>query len=412
MKKVFMISALLAMVSFANADNIIKVESPAEVPQGGTGFIEVLYNFDQENYFANYSFDIFLPEGVTLNTSKIVKGDCHSENHPKNYTIKENDGFYSLAIMSNPTTALTGTSDVLVKLAVDVDASLALNTELDGAIKNIRFASTGGSTTVFNDIEFKLKVVENIVTLDENSTSAPEAAANVNVLVKRSVKPSNWGTICLPFSMTEEQVQAAFGDGAKLADFDGTEIELDDAKKVCGITVKFVSASSIQANHPYLLQATKEIKYDEGFKVENVSVNPVNTPQVGKDLQYDEDEDDDLPTSFFYGVYVPTVLDKVTYLFLSGNKFYYSNKTTTMKGFRGYFKLQKQLAAEYKDISSSVNVKVSIDDEATYIDGITNGMRVEGVYDLSGRKIKLENSDVTKLQKGVYIINGKKVTIK
>ena len=250
------------------------------------------------------------------------------------------------------------------------------------------------------------------MTLDENSTSAPEAAANVNVLVKRSVKPSNWGTICLPFSMTEEQVQAAFGDGAKLADFDGTEIELDDAKKVCGITVKFVSASSIQANHPYLLQATKEIKYDEGFKVENVSVNPVKTPQVGKDLQYDEDEDDDLPTSFFYGVYVPTVLDKVTYLFLSGNKFYYSNKTTTMKGFRGYFKLQKQLAAEYKDISSSVNVKVSIDDEATYIDGITNGMRVEGVYDLSGRKIKLENGDVTKLQKGVYIINGKKVTIK
>ena len=32
-------------------------------------------------------------------------------------------------------------------------------------------------------------------------------------------------------------------------------------------------------------------------------------------------------------------------------------------------------------------------------------------YD-EARKIKLENGDVTKLQKGVYIINGKKVTIK
>ena len=414
MKKFFMISALLTMVSFAYADNFIEVKSPAEVPQGGTGYIEVLYNFEKENYFANYSFDIYLPGGVTLNTSKIVKGDCHSVNHPQNYTInyKEDEGCYSLAIMSNPTTALSGSKGTLVKLAVDVTADFSLDTELDGAIKRVRFAGTNGSTTVFEDITFKLKVVENIVTLDENSTTAPEAAANVNVLVKRSVKPSNWGTICLPFSMTEEQVQAAFGDGAKLADFDGTEIELDDNKKVCGITVKFVSASSIQANHPYLLQATKEIKYDEGFKVVNVSVNPVKTPQVGKDLQYDEDEDDDLPTSFFYGVYVPTVLDKVTYLFLSGNKFYYSNKTTTMKGFRGYFKLQKQLAAEYKDISSSVNVKVSIDDDATFIDGITNGMRVEGVYDLSGRKIKLENGDLTKLQKGVYIINGKKVTIK
>ena len=407
-----MISALLAMVSIANADNFIKVESPAEVPQGGTGFIEVLYNFDQENYFANYSFDIYLPTGVTLNTSKIVKGDCHSENHPANYTINERDGYYSLAIMSQPTTALTGTSDVLVKLAVDVNADLALDTELDGAIKNISFASTGGSTVDFADITFKLKVVENVVTLDENSTTAPEKVNNASVIVKRSVKPGNWGTICLPFPMTEEQVKAAFGDEAKLADFNGTEIETDDANKVCGITVKFVSASSIQANHPYLLKATKEVKYDEGFKVLNVSVNPVGSPQVGKDLEYNEDEDEDLPTSFFYGVYVPTVLDKVTYLFLSGNKFYYSNKTTTMKGFRGYFKLKKQLAAEYKDISSSVNVKVSVDDEATFIDGITNGMRVEGVYDLSGRKIKLENGDLTKLQRGVYIINGKKVTIK
>ena len=36
----------------------------------------------------------------------------------------------------------------------------------------------------------------------------------------------------------------------------------------------------------------------------------------------------------------------------------------------------------------------------------------EGVYDLSGRKIQLQDGDLNKLQKGVYIINGKKVTIK
>lgn len=35
-----------------------------------------------------------------------------------------------------------------------------------------------------------------------------------------------------------------------------------------------------------------------------------------------------------------------------------------------------------------------------------------GVYDLQGRKMKIENNDLNSLQKGVYIIDGKKVTIK
>lgn len=411
MKKFFMISALLAMVSGAFAQNSLSVGT-TEVPQGGLGYIEVKYDFAQENYFANYSFDLYLPDGITLNTSSIVKGDCHSENHPKNYTINENDGFYSLAIMSNPTTALTGTSGVLVKLAVNVDSKLALESEHQGAIRKIRFASTGGSTTTFKDVEFTIKVVENIVTLDENSTTAPATAENVNVLVKRSVKAGNWGTICLPFAMTEDQVKAAFGDGAKLADFDGTELIKDDEGLISEIKVKFVTATSVAANHPYLLKSENDITYEDGFKVEGVNVKATKEPQVGKDLVYDENEDEDVPNSFFYGTYVPIVLDKATYLFLSGNKFYYSNRETKMKGFRGYFKLQKVLAAKYKDLSTGAHIGIVIDDEATSIEGFTTSHVVEGVYDLSGRKIQLENGDLNKLQKGVYIIDGKKVTIK
>ena len=54
-----------------------------------------------------------------------------------------------------------------------------------------------------------------------------------------------------------------------------------------------------------------------------------------------------------------------------------------------------------------------VDGEATSVDGIPSYQRVvEGVYDLSGRKIQLQDGDLNKLQKGVYIIDGKKVTIK
>ena len=394
-------------VSHVNAQRLY-VDGVVSVPEKGEANIVLKYESGGKD-ITGYGFTINLPTGLSFvfenGSIKMTYVDG------KGFLATYQNGNFGFLPQSPGNKVSGGTGELLI-LTIKADETLKAGDSFDIEITDASFTDEQLAEVSVPNSTFTVKIVENIVTLDENSTTAPTAAQNVNVLVKRSVKPSNWGTICLPFSMTEEQVQAAFGDGAKLADFDGTEIELDDNNKVCGITVKFVSASSIQANHPYLLQATKEIKYDEGFKVVNVSVNPAKTLEVGKDLQYDEDEDDDVPTSFFYGVYVPTVLDKATYLFLSGNKFYYSNKTTTMKGFRGYFKLQKQLAPEYKDISSSVNVKVSIDDEATYIDGITNGMRVEGVYDLSGRKIKLENGDVTKLQKGVYIINGKKVTIK
>ncbi len=402
-----MISALLAMVSGAFAQNSLSVGT-TEVPQGGLGYIEVKYDFAQENYFANYSFDLYLPDGITLNTSSIVKGDCHSENHPKNYTINENDGFYSLDIMSNPTTALTGTSGLLVKLAVNVDSKLALESEHQGAIRKIRFASTGGSTSTFKDVEFTIKVVENIVTLDENSTTAPAAAENVNVHVKRSVKAGNWGTICLPFAMDANQVAAVFGEGTQLANFIGTEILTDDDELVSEIKVKFESVSAIEANHPYLLKSKNDITYDEGFKVEGVTINAAKTPQI----RFDWDEDNEVWQTFFKGVYVPTVLSNKNWLFLSGNKFYYSNTSTTMKGFRGYFKFKSPLAAKYKDLSTGAHIGILIDDEATSIEGFTTSHVVEGVYDLSGRKIQLENGDLNKLQKGVYIIDGKKVTIK
>ena len=395
------------MVSGAFAQNSLSVGT-TEVPQGGLGYIEVKYDFAQENYFANYSFDLYLPDGITLNTSSIVKGDCHSENHPKNYTINENDGFYSLDIMSNPTTALTGTSGLLVKLAVNVDSKLALESEHQGAIRKIRFASTGGSTSTFKDVEFTIKVVENIVTLDENSTTAPAAAENVNVHVKRSVKAGNWGTICLPFAMDANQVAAVFGEGTQLANFIGTEILTDDDELVSEIKVKFESVSAIEANHPYLLKSKNDITYDEGFKVEGVTINAAKTPQI----RFDWDEDNEVWQTFFKGVYVPTVLSNKNWLFLSGNKFYYSNTSTTMKGFRGYFKFKSPLAAKYKDLSTGAHIGILIDDEATSIEGFTTSHVVEGVYDLSGRKIQLENGDLNKLQKGVYIIDGKKVTIK
>ena len=76
-----------------------------------------------------------------------------------------------------------------------------------------------------------------------------------------------------------------------------------------------------------------------------------------------------------------------------------------MKGFRGYFEFVDELAD--KVIASSVKIQVNglVTDiqELQFVN--TNG----AVYTIDGKKM---NSDVTKLPKGIYIIDGKKVAIK
>lgn len=398
------------MVSFVYAQNSLSVESPAKVPQGGTGYIEVKYQFAQENYFANYSFDLYLPEGITLNQSKIVLGDCHSENHPTKYTIGQNEGadgaYYSLAILSNPTTALSGTSDVLVRLAVDVASTFDLNTELEGAIKKIRFASTGGSTTAFDDIKFTIKVVENIVTLDENSTTVPEAAENVKVKVLRTIKAGNWGTICLPFAMTGDQVKDAFGE-VELADFAGYEKEENADGDIVGINVKFNSVDAtagLQANHPCIIKVGETVNE---FSVDGVTIEPEDEPTVAA-VKRTKKQWSELIGTYVANTVVGNAEEDSWMLYLANNKFYYSKGTAKMKAFRAYFDFYDVLA----DFENAAKIGFYVDGEATSIDGIGTQRVVEGVYDLSGRKIQLENGDLNKLQKGVYIINGKKVTIK
>ena len=53
-----------------------------------------------------------------------------------------------------------------------------------------------------------------------------------------------------------------------------------------------------------------------------------------------------------------------------------------------------------------------MDDVADGIDVLRTSIPAEGIYDLSGRKIKLEGDDLSRLPKGVYIMDGKKVTVK
>ena len=77
-----------------------------------------------------------------------------------------------------------------------------------------------------------------------------------------------------------------------------------------------------------------------------------------------------------------------------------------MKGYRGYFQLPKISA-------SSSKIGFMIDGETTSISDITadDVSALGGVYNINGMLIG-KNVDVKKLPEGVYIVDGKKVTVK
>ena len=267
--------------------------------------------------------------------------------------------------------------------------------EYEVTLKGTMFEYNADDKDYADDVTFTVKVVErHTVILDEMATTAPEGTngESVDVIVKRTIKANSWSTICLPFAMTEEQVTSAFGAGVLVKDFTG--YTYDGGKDE--LTINFTSASSMEANHPYLIKVTSKI--DE-FTINDVDINPEETPMVNYGTAK--------KPKAFVGTYVAGFdfygETKYTPLFISGNKFYYAtDKTLPMKAFRAYFEFVDEL-----ENSDGAGARIStVDDEATGINTVhSSGFKAEGTYDLQGRKIENPN-------KGLYINNGKKVVVK
>ena len=348
--------------------------------------------------FRDFQMTVLFPEGITVVGAD--KGDALGEKATADFNIAGNETRLVTVDLSG-TPAKDG---VVWNVTIKADATLEEGTLSAQVI--FAEAGTEGAVTKYDFDNFNFDiVVSKLVTLDEESTTAPTVAENVNVLVKRTIKAGNWSTICLPFAMDANQMETAFGKGVELADFEGYEETYDAAEEnVIAIDVKFTAATTFEANHPYIVKVGTDVSE---FILEGVNLDPSEGDAL---VEYDNGKTGKQRQVWgtFQGNYTAETLVPENNLFISGNKFYYSTGATKMKAFRGYFWFTDELAV--KALGAKINI--SVDGEATSIDGMNFQHIVEGIYDLSGRKIQLENGDLNKLQKGVYIIDGKKVTIK
>lgn len=205
--------------------------------------------------------------------------------------------------------------------------------------------------------------------LSENIPNRFEAQSNVDVTVKRAMTANDpdWNTLCLPF------------------DFDGSSLfsavaQLDDVE---GTTLKFKSTDKkLVAGKAYLVKPGSADITEITATGVNL-IKDVVAPNIGGYT--------------FTGIYEPTKIDAGCLFVAPNNYLTVSDGNGKLKGFRAYF----NVTATGARATSFV-----IDDTTTGIIGIDGTVIENGkIYNLNGQKVQ-------NAQKGLYIVNGKKVVVK
>ena len=216
------------------------------------------------------------------------------------------------------------------------------------------------------------------------------------------VADGGWYSICLPFSLTEDDINKQF-KGAEFQDFNG--VEQQDKT----INLKFKKVTTTKAGKPYLIKPIKDIT-----AADLTFINKLIEQTTPVDVNHKLDSDAN-KTFSFKGVFSPftanseELADK-NIKFLSGEKgldLVSPNGTGTMKCYSAYFVFPGK-----KGIVET-EAKITNHDEATAVQPVKRqeAETEHVVFSISGQKVaKVKNA--SQLPKGVYIINKKRIMVK
>ena len=405
MKKIFMLlTALVAYCGGALADGL-EVKD-VNISQGGEATLEIALE-NPVTEFAAFQFNVELADGITVATNdkgKFVYEKGARLDEEFSLSLSQPDALvntYRVLGYYTETQPIPSTTGAIVKITIKADATLAIGTTHVCKLSAINLTEANETKHTPDDITFNVKITEKTYTiLDETSTTAPVASGGpVDIQVKRTIKANEWSTLVLPFDMTEAQLKEALGSDVKLAEFEDYEAEYtgDD---VTGLTVNFVATDLTEGfygNYPYLVKTSKDI-------TEFIVTSTIDPDEEGAVVEYDNGKSGkqrkvlgSLIGTYHAGDAIPN-----NGLFLSGNKFWYSAGATKIKAFRAYFMLNEVLSGV-----AEAKVRFMVDEDAAAIEGITPDMEDGVWYTLDGRTL---NGKPT--ERGVYIVDGKKVLIK
>ena len=215
----------------------------------------------------------------------------------------------------------------------------------------------------------------------DNSTWLSGNSGPADIRLSRTLQTGGWNTFCSPFNISETDL-TAMGITAKTL----ASSEFDKGQ----LTLNFADATSIEAGKPYLVKVNSPVQNPTFEGVTTVSSTTT--------------------TETTYADFVPVMNPKEltsgdkTVLFVSGgNKLSYPTGSGNINGFRAYFKLKGDAVAQASAFT------MNLDDDATGITTIVSDepTMTNAIYTLDGRRVEGNPTE-----KGVYIVNGKKIVIK
>lgn len=370
-KTIFCLLALLTMSAWSTAQTISIEDVEART---GSAAASVALRVEGAESMTSMHIELSDPSGLF---------SIKSASATAAWTALFSTGSAGMSAISTSDNAFSG-NGIVAMLVLSMPENIAIGT-YPISITNVRINGTDVEGTTFN------VMVTDFVTLDENSTTAPEAAEAVNVRVLRTISANQWSTICLPFDMTETQVKESFGSDVKLADFTGYETEEDDEGNITGIAVNFEPVTAIEANHPYIIKVSAPVTE---FSVVGVNLDPEEEPTKAAVKRTRKQ------WSEMIGTYVAETAIENQMLVLSGGKFWYSTGLIKMKAFRAYFDFYDVLTEVE---NAGVKVLVFVDGEETGVSYIDWQDKQRNIFDLSGRRTSQP------AQGNIFIVNGKKI---
>ena len=261
------------------------------------------------------------------------------------------------------------------------------NTPAQIVVDNVVLTYTQPTVTLANDADNATAIADNDGYL-----------CNVTLSGRTLFKDGSWNTLCLPFDMTAEQVAAQLAPAA-LMELDTEEsASYEHPTGIDGNTLylNFKNATAISAGRPYI------IKWNAAESSE--WTNPTFRAVTIASKAADNIESADGSVSF-QGIYAPADLakgDKSNLYLGDGNALCWpEDEGFKVNAFHAYFKLNAAATQARQFVMNFGNEATGIREIADSKPANTN------CYDLQGRKI----AD-SKLHKGLYINNGKKIIVK
>ena len=220
---------------------------------------------------------------------------------------------------------------------------------------------------------------------------ADEALANVTLSGRTLYKDNSWNTICLPFSMTEDQVNTQLAPTALM-----TLTSTDYNPSTYTLTMNFADATEIQAGKPYI------VKWSQG----NNSVDPVfSGVTINKTLLPVEKNYAD-----FIGTYTPIILEagdkSVLYLGASNTLYYPNADNITIGACHAYFTLNENLYGG-EPVNQVNTFVLNFGDSVSGIENVQWSTDNGQWYTIDGVKLQSKPTE-----RGLYIHGKNKVLIK